>query len=208
MGLLYLLYNHMPSTDTTRIEPGSFYLAVFGAASILSIVIALLLSFLFSLLGEGLSLSSIVWVFLFLFPAALVSSALFIAEKLGIESGTAPLSGVIVGYGAYSLSSLFVMLIGSRSEPALWALIILLLVSYAIFNSERLFDRFNLNEDEEKSTETAIAIDSSVIPTKEEISKKGGAIVSIRQDREEERAAEDPAEGRVEGSVIHLGPRK
>lgn len=198
----------MPSTDTTRIEPGSFYLAVFGAASILSIVIALLLSFLFSLLGEGLSLSSVVWVFLFLFPAALVSSALFIAEKLGIESGTAPLSGVIVGYGAYSLSSLFVMLIGSRSEPALWALIILLLVSYAIFNSERLFDRFNLNEDEEKSTETAIAIDSSVIPTKEEISKKGGAIVSIRQDREEERAAEDPAEGRVEGSVIHLGPRK
>ncbi|MEX0933470.1 MAG: hypothetical protein WDZ74_01820 [Candidatus Paceibacterota bacterium] len=211
----------MTLRNTQPTERSFFFFASFGAASLLALVASSLLSFLFSVFGTHLSLSASLWIFLFLFPAALAFSSSVIASKL--ESVEMPhlIYTIIVGYGAYSLISLFILLLGGRNEPALWTILILTLISVALFNTQTFLTRLGPSESapnvvESPSRELGARLSTLPIkitsPSKEE-EENTGLIFSIKK-QEEGIVIVDTTEGDVRGGeggegdeVITLGPR-
>jgi hypothetical protein len=215
-----LLYLYMQHRNEKLFQFGLFFFASFGAASIIASVVVFLLASAFSLAGNALSLSSTIWISLFVFPAALAFVASFIAPRLSITEEGDTLPMVIVGYGTYSLVSLAILLLGGRTEPELWALVVLILVSVAMFNAEKLFSRFfaNTEKDAALMENAPLPFESGLIPDKvpdnvdqKEEKKKPIFFIRDSSPSDAENSVLEKREGRAEDeeadTVIHLGPR-
>lgn len=117
-----------------------FYFASFGAASGVAFLVAFFLQMTSQIVGAGLSTSSTLWIFLFLFPGSLAISTLFISGSLGVKKAR-PLYGVIAGYGVYSVSSLLIMVFSGQTDPMSWFVLILALITLAVFYFEVIFSQ-------------------------------------------------------------------
>jgi len=125
---------------------------------------------------------------------------------------------VIVGYGTYSIISLFILLMGGRNEPALWTLLVLALISVALFNTETILARFGIQKEaqpRDAQVSRELYISSSALPIKitpysSEEDENTKPILSIKSDKDssgkKESAHVDMQRGSNNG-VIHLGPR-
>lgn len=187
-------------------EIGLYYFAAFGAASIGTTALVLLLGLLFAVTGTSVPITSVAWLFLFLFPSALVLSCFFISSHLRGAPEIEPLPAIIVGYAAYSLTSFLILVLGGRGEPLSWALLVLICISLSIFNTGRIFERLTRAgsplKGKEESPLRFRGEESSPVVTKE---SQGKPAISIRQP---EAKADQPKEASVvesQGEVIHLG---
>lgn len=207
----------MLQRNAKQTDLGFFFFASFGAASILVLLTTLFLSFLFSFFGTDISFSAILWVFLFLFPAALAFALRFVASKLGSIETRPVVYSIIVGYGTYSVISLFILLVGGRNEPALWALLVLTLVTVAILNADSILARFGIREevapDDQRETRV-VNVSPFTLPIKINSDSKEGKenqkpIFSIknRSESQEKKDSETIDMHGADAEVIHLGPR-
>lgn len=187
-------------------EIGLYYFAAFGAASIGAAILVLLLGLLFAATGTIMPITSIVWLFLFLFPSALVLSCFFISRRLRGAPEMETLPAIIVGYAAYSLASFLILVLGGRGEPLSWVLLVLILISVSIFSTGQIFEYLTRTKGSLKEKEGAPlrfrGEGSTSIVKKESQSKPA---ISIRPP--ETKASQPKEDSTVEsqGEVIHLG---
>jgi hypothetical protein len=216
-----LLYQYMQQRDEKMVQFSFLFFATFGAASVVASAAVFLLALVFSLSNNTLSFSSNLWIFLFFFPAALAFSIFYIAPKLNSPKETETLPMIIVGYGTYSLASLLILLLGGRSEPTLWALLVLICVSLAMFNTERIFSFLagSTRRSAEAENNTQLTFDTSVLPVKmtsreKNLNHNKKPIFSIQNPPSKKKDTLDSEEETItiiekeEKTVIHLGPRK
>lgn len=206
----------MTQGNTRQTELSFFFLASIGAATLLALVITALATFLFSVFGTALLFSANLWIFLFVFPATLTFSASFIDSRLRLAKMPKVIYSVIVGYGMYSIISLFILLMGGRSEPALWTLLVLALVSIAIFNTTAILARLGMQEDapsRDMSGTDVLNIRPQNLPIKiTSDANEGGndskPILSIKnQSGSQEKGGSATLDTHGDGEIIHLGPR-
>lgn len=207
----------MLQRNTKQIDLGFFFFASFGAASILVLMATLFLGFLLSFFGTDVSFSATLWIFLFLFPAALAFALPFVASSFSSIEIPNVVYSIIVGYGAYSAISLFILLVGGRNEPALWGLLVIALVSVAVLNADVVLARFGIREDVAPAGQRETRVVSVSPPTfpikinsdskeKKESAKPIFSIKNKSKNQKEKESETIDMHG-VDAEVIHLGPR-
>lgn len=112
-----------------------FYFASFGAASAASLLLVLLARFVSTALGVHLSVVSFTWIFLFLMPGILAVVSFLISRSLGLQRVQRIDYGIILGYVAYSISSLVIIFFIDESGSVWWFFPVLAFIVTGVFLS-------------------------------------------------------------------------
>jgi hypothetical protein len=192
---------------------------LFGAAVLLALFTVLSLALFLFLANVEFSLTSGFWIFLFLFPGALVFSIHFLASRIGATRTASVLYGLIAGYAGYIAFSLAIIVFGHQTDPLGWAFPMLALVAVLIFKANAIFRRLGFENAAASAASLPLVVPESVFGVKDVGNSKDEGTDRVRsgeRDRGEknkktaEQKDEKTAapESLTEEHVIHLGPQK